>query len=595
MPARCCQFAVRWLLIFVLYSYFNRRLHMFPQLFLSMRHYRKRDLVKDLAAGLIVGIVAIPLAIAFGIASGVSPTEGLITAIVGGFIVSFLGGSKVQIGGPTGAFIVIVYGIIQQYGVGGLALATLMAGVILLFMGFLRLGSVIRFVPYPIIVGFTGGIAVTIFTTQVKDLLGLGALSLPGDFLGKWQVYLHAMDRITPLSLLFGLLSIVLIFLTPRLTRKIPGSLVAIVLLTPVSYFLGKWGGARPEVIGDHFAIAGAMPHFVVPDLSWEHMRMLLPSALAIAMLGAIESLLSASVADGMISAKHDSNMELVAQGVANMVVPFIGGIPVTGAIARTMTNINNGGRTPIAGLVHSAVLLLILILLGPVAVHIPMAVLAGVLAVVAYNMSGWRSFVAIFRGPREDSAVLLVTFLLTVLLDLPTAIGIGVLLAMLFLLKRVIKASGITLVGTKGEPVRCGEIASDPDIDLPRGVEMYEIEGPFFFGIANRFDDIMRERHRTLRARILRMRHVPFVDATAIYNLKTIILHHRQFKTQLVLSGVQPQVLEVLRHSGVVSLLGEENVTPHIAAARERVIAFLRANYPEEYAEWREAAAHGE
>lgn len=559
---------------------------MTPQLFKDLRCYRKADFFKDLTAGIIVGIVALPLAIAFGIASGVSPTEGLITAIIGGFLVSLLGGSKVQIGGPTGAFIVIVYGIIQQHGIDGLALATLMAGIILIALGVLRLGTVIRFVPYPIIVGFTAGIAVTIFSTQIKDLLGLQISDLPGDFLGKWAVYFQNLSTFNWISLVFGIASIVIIILTPRFSKKIPGSLVALIVLTIVSYILDRMGLMRPENIGDNFTIQSAMPQLVIPHIMIERLNALLPSAFTIAMLGAIESLLSASVADGVIGAKHDSNMELVGQGVANVVVPFIGGIPVTGAIARTMTNINNGGKTPVAGIIHAIVLLLILLFLSPLTAHIPMAALAGVLVIVSYNMSGWRSFIAIFKGPRGDSMVLVVTFILTVLLDLTVAIGIGLILAVLVLLKRIIKASGITLIGQKGGGVTAGQIKSDPKIDLPKGVEMYEIDGPFFFGIANRFDDIMRDRHRDMRARILRMRSVPFVDSTAIYNLKTIIIHHKQFKTQLILSGVQPQVMEVLQQTGVVELIGEKNVTPHISAARARTIEFLKETYPEEYPE---------
>lgn len=559
---------------------------MTPQLFKDMRCYSKADFFKDLTAGIIVGIVALPLAIAFGIASGVSPTEGLITAIIGGFLVSFLGGSKVQIGGPTGAFIVIVYGIIQQHGIDGLVLATLMAGIILILLGVLRLGTIIRFVPYPIIVGFTAGIAITIFSTQIKDLLGLQISDLPGDFIGKWAVYFQNISTLQLVSIIFGISSIIIILITPRFSKKIPGSLVALIILTLASFIMERMGLVRPENIGDNFTIQSAMPQLVIPHITLERLNDLLPSAFTIAMLGAIESLLSASVADGVIGAKHDSNMELVGQGVANVVVPFFGGIPVTGAIARTMTNINNGGKTPISGIVHAVTLLLILLFLSPLTAHIPMAALAGVLVIVSYNMSGWRSFIAIFKGPKGDSMVLVVTFLLTVLLDLTIAIGIGLVLAVLVLLKRIMKASGITLIGQQGGGLEAGQIASDPKIDLPKGVEMYEIDGPFFFGIANRFDDIMRERHRDMRARILRMRSVPFVDSTAIYNLKTIIRHQKQFGTQLILSGVQPQVLEVLKQTGVVDLLGEENVTPHISAARARTIEFLKETYPEEYPE---------
>lgn len=552
-----------------------------PQLFKDLRDYNKETFFKDLTAGIIVGVVALPLAIAFGIASGVSPTEGLITAIIGGFLVSLLGGSKVQIGGPTGAFIVIVFGIIQKHGIDGLALATLMAGVMLVLLGLLRLGSLIKFVPYPIIVGFTAGIAVTIFTTQVKDLFGLQVTDLPGDFLGKWEAYFGAFGTTSWMALLFGLAAIAIIVLVPKINKNLPSSLIALIVLTLVSVLLGYLGIARPENIGDRYTIEAGLPNLVMPVVTIERLQQLFPAAFTIAMLGAIESLLSASVADGMIGAKSDSNMELVGQGVANIVVPFFGGIPVTGAIARTMTNINNGGRTPVAGIIHAVVLLLILLVLSPLTSHIPMAVLAGVLVVVSYNMSGWRSFIAIFKGPKGDSLVMVITFLLTVLIDLTVAIGIGMVLAILILLKRVLDASEINLIDDKNRH------PESTKLDLPKCIEVYEIEGPFFFGIANRFDETMRNMPGNPRARIIRMRMVPFVDTTAIHNLKTMIELHKESQTQIILSGVQPAVLETLRQSGVVDLLGEENVTPHISLAVERAMEFLKTHYPHDYEQW--------
>ncbi|WP_288946738.1 sulfate permease [uncultured Porphyromonas sp.] len=552
-----------------------------PQLFKDLRDYNKETFFKDLTAGIIVGVVALPLAIAFGIASGVSPTEGLITAIIGGFLVSLLGGSKVQIGGPTGAFIVIVFGIIQKHGIDGLALATLMAGVMLVLLGLLRLGSLIKFVPYPIIVGFTAGIAVTIFTTQVKDLFGLQVTNLPGDFLGKWEAYFGAFGTTSWMALLFGLAAIAIIVLVPKINKNLPSSLIALIVLTLVSVLLGYLGIARPENIGDRYTIEAGLPNLVMPVVTIERLQQLFPAAFTIAMLGAIESLLSASVADGMIGAKSDSNMELVGQGVANIVVPFFGGIPVTGAIARTMTNINNGGRTPVAGIIHAVVLLLILLVLSPLTSHIPMAVLAGVLVVVSYNMSGWRSFIAIFKGPKGDSLVMVITFLLTVLIDLTVAIGIGMVLAILILLKRVLDASEINLIDDKNRH------PESTKLDLPKCIEVYEIEGPFFFGIANRFDETMRNMPGNPRARIIRMRMVPFVDTTAIHNLKTMIELHKESQTQIILSGVQPAVLETLRQSGVVDLLGEENVTPHISLAVERAMEFLKTHYPHDYEQW--------
>ncbi len=552
-----------------------------PQLFKDLRDYNKETFFKDLTAGIIVGVVALPLAIAFGIASGVSPTEGLITAIIGGFLVSLLGGSKVQIGGPTGAFIVIVFGIIQKHGIDGLALATLMAGVMLVLLGLLRLGSLIKFVPYPIIVGFTAGIAVTIFTTQVKDLFGLQVTDLPGDFLGKWEAYFGAFGTTSWMALLFGLAAIAIIVLVPKINKNLPSSLIALIVLTLVSVLLGYLGIARPENIGDRYTIEAGLPNLVMPVVTIERLQQLFLAAFTIAMLGAIESLLSASVADGMIGAKSDSNMELVGQGVANIVMPFFGGIPVTGAIARTMTNINNGGRTPVAGIIHAVVLLLILLVLSPLTSHIPMAVLAGVLVVVSYNMSGWRSFIAIFKGPKGDSLVMVITFLLTVLIDLTVAIGIGMVLAILILLKRVLDASEINLIDDKNRH------PESTKLDLPKCIEVYEIEGPFFFGIANRFDETMRNMPGNPRARIIRMRMVPFVDTTAIHNLKTMIELHKESQTQIILSGVQPAVLETLRQSGVVDLLGEENVTPHISLAVERAMEFLKTHYPHDYEQW--------
>lgn len=552
-----------------------------PQLFKDLRDYNKETFLKDLTAGIIVGVVALPLAIAFGIASGVSPTEGLITAIIGGFLVSLLGGSKVQIGGPTGAFIVIVFGIIQKHGIDGLALATLMAGVMLVLLGLLRLGSLIKFVPYPIIIGFTAGIAVTIFTTQVKDLFGLQVTDLPGDFLGKWEAYFSAFGTTSWMALLFGLAAIAIIILVPKLNKNLPSSLIALIVLTLMSVLLGYLGIARPENIGDRYTIEAGLPNLVMPVVTIERLQQLFPAAFTIAMLGAIESLLSASVADGMIGAKSDSNMELVGQGVANIVVPFFGGIPVTGAIARTMTNINNGGRTPVAGIIHAVVLLLILLVLSPLTSHIPMAVLAGVLVVVSYNMSGWRSFIAIFKGPKGDSLVMVITFLLTVLIDLTVAIGIGMVLAILILLKRVLDASEINLIDDENRH------PESTKLDLPKCIEVYEIEGPFFFGIANRFEETMRNMPGNPRARIIRMRMVPFVDTTAIHNLKTMIELHKESQTQIILSGVQPAVLETLRQSGVVDLLGEENVTPHISLAVERAMEFLKTHYPHDYEQW--------
>lgn len=546
-----------------------------PKLFDTLKNYSARTFAQDAMSGIIVGIVALPLAIAFGIASGVSPEVGIFTAILGGFIVSLLGGSNVQIGGPTGAFIVIVYGIIQRYGIDGLIVATFMAGVLLIVMGALKLGTLIKFIPYPIIVGFTAGIAITIFSTQINDLFGLGLTQLPGDFLGKWGRYLGAFTNISLLPFLFGIASILIIAFTPRLSKKIPGSLVAIVLLSLLAYLLKHFAHLEGlECIGDRYTIQTTLPRPVFPTLSIETVRELFPSAFTIALLGAIESLLSASVADGVTGDRHRSNTELIAQGAANLVVPIFGGIPVTGAIARTMTNINNGGKTPVAGLIHTIVLLLLLLFLGSLMDYIPMAVLAGVLVIVSYNMSGWRSIVGILRGPRADIAVMVVTFALTVLLDLTVAIEIGLLLAMLIFMRRMIesvhiKVSEDTLHLDLEEQKH--HTLQHECINIPKGVEVYEIEGPFFFGIANQFEEAVTAVGRTSRVRIVRMRFVSFMDSTGLHNLTNLVRICKMNRVHLILSGVNTTVLHTLLVSGLLQELGQENVLPNIHLALQR------------------------
>lgn len=550
-----------------------------PQLFQSLRDYNREKFAKDVMAGLIVGIVALPLAIAFGIASGVSPEKGLITAIIGGFIVSFLGGSSVQIGGPTGAFIVIVYGIIQQFGVEGLAIATFMAGLLLLLLGFLRLGTVIRFIPYPIIIGFTSGIAVTIFTTQIKDFFGLTTESLPGDFIGKWEVYFHSFNTLQWTATLIGLLTIAIIFLFPKISKRIPGSLIAIIVMTLLVYVLNKFTTlSGMETIGDRFSFSASLPQAESLGLSMEKIRQLLPSAFTIAMLGAIESLLSASVADGAINEKHNSNMELIAQGTANIVVPFFGGIPVTGAIARTMTNIKNGGKSPIAGIVHTIVLLLIMLFLGQLTAYIPMACLAGILMVVSFNMSEIKSFTAILKGPIGDRAVLLVTFLLTVLIDLTIAIEIGMLLSVLLFMRRTYLATDIIL--HKNHIDLDNEVAPSTQeeiLKVPEGVEVFEINGPFFFGIANRFEEVTKLVGKRPQIRILRMRRVPFMDATGAHNLKMMVKACQKEGIALILSGVNKSVHETLTQVEITALLGEENICPDIHRAIEQAQCLLQ------------------
>lgn len=546
----------------------------------SLKGYNRGMLTRDLLAGLIVGIVALPMAIAFAIASGVSPEVGLITAVIGGFVVSALGGSSVQIGGPTGAFIVIVLGIITEYGMSGLLVATLMAGILLVLMGLLRLGTLIKFIPYPIILGFTAGIAVTIFTTQINDLFGLGLTSLPKEFVPKWGVLLSSLGQTHWLTLAVGLGSIVIIQLTPRLTKVIPGSLVAIVVMTILGYVLKTYCGITELVtIGDRYQISTSLPPLVAPELSWELVERLISPAFTIALLGAIESLLSASVADGVIGERHRSNTELVAQGVANIIVPFVGGIPVTGAIARTMTNINNGGRSPIAGMTHAVVLLVTFLFLMPLMAYIPMAVLAGVLVVISYNMSGWRSVRASLRGPKSDVAVLVVTFLLTVIFDLTIAIELGLLLAMLLFMQRMVESTRILVSRGELELHASGDDGHQGQserLTLPEGVEVYEIEGPFFFGIANRFEEVTSVTQAAPPVRILRMRSVPFMDSTAVRNLGILVATSKRSGTRLILSGVNERVHSTLRATGLADLIGDTYICPDIHRALEVASVYI-------------------
>ena len=550
-----------------------------PKLWDSIKTYTKEKFFGDLMSGIIVGIVALPLAIAFGIASGVSPEKGIITAIIGGFVVSFLGGSSVQIGGPTGAFIVIVYGIIQNFGIEGLTVATLLAGIFLVLMGLLRLGTVIKFIPYPTIVGFTSGIALTIFTTQVKDLFGMTIDKMPGDFVSKWVVYAQHLGSVSWISLLVGLLSIALIVLTPRVSKKIPGSLVAIVVMTVAAYFLREYCGITGlETIGDRFEINAALPAPARISLNLDTVHLLLPSAFTIAMLGAIESLLSATVADGVTGDRHRSNTELIAQGAANIIVPVFGGIPVTGAIARTMTNINNGGSTPVAGLIHAAVLLLILLFLGPLTRHIPMACLAGVLVVVSYNMSEWRTFRSLLKNPAHDVMVLLVTFFLTVIFDLTIAIEIGLLLAMVLFMRRMMETTQVSVSTDRLDLSADSEIRHDDEVlKIPSGVEVYEIDGPFFFGVANKFDECMKQLSTKPRIRIIRMRKVPFIDSTGLHNLESLCRLSQREHIHIILSGVNDQVRAMIMKSRIDERIGRENICGDIHEALARAADTLQ------------------
>ena len=557
-----------------------------PKFISVLKNYDRKTFSADLMAGVIVGIVALPLAIAFGIASGVTPEKGIITAIVAGMFISLFGGSKVQIGGPTGAFIIIVYGIIQQYGIQGLTIATLMAGVFLVLLGVLRLGTIIKYIPYPIVVGFTSGIAITIFTTQVKDLLGMHIDKVPADFIEKWGAYIYNIGNIDPWSAAVGIVSVALIASWPMLARlfhlsplkALPGSLVAIIVMTVAALILKEYAGVTTiETIGDRFSINSSLPDAVVPQLTWETVKGLVGPAVTIAVLGAIESLLSATVADGVIGDHHNSNTELIGHGIANIVSPLFGGIPATGAIARTMTNINNGGRTPIAGIIHAIVLLLIFLFLMPLAQYIPMACLAGVLVVVAYGMSGWRSFLAMMRNPKSDVTVLLLTFILTIIFDLTIAIEFGLICACLLFMRRMAETTDVHAV--------LDEIDLNDDADMergnlehltiPEGVEVYEINGPYFFGAGNRFEDIMARYGSHPKVRIIRMRKVPFIDSTGLHNLENMCLMSQKEGVTVVLSGVNPKVEAVLKRNNFNQLLGEANICNHIdlALARAREI----------------------
>ncbi len=544
-----------------------------PKLFSTFKNgYNKQTLVQDLLAGVIVGIVALPLAIAFGIASGATPEAGILTAIVAGFIISFFGGSKVQIGGPTGAFIVIVYGIIQEYGMNGLMIATFMAGAFLILMGVLHLGTIIKYIPYPIVVGFTSGIALTIFATQIKDLFGLQIESVPAGFIDKWAVYAQHFDTVSWWSLLIGVASILIIVFTPKVSRRVPGSLVAIVLMTVATLLLKRAGVTGIETIGDRFTISSSLPQPEVPSINWETITRLAQPAMVIAMLGAIESLLSAAVADGVIGDRHDSNQELMAQGIANMVSPLIGGIPATGAIARTMTNINNGGRTPVAGIAHAIVLALIYLFLMPLVQYIPMSCLAGVLVVVSYNMSEWRSFKAILKNPKSDIIVLLVTFFLTVIFDLTVAIEVGVLIACLLCMKRMAETTNVSVLSDEIDPNADSDVLGNLEhLTIPEGVKVYEINGPYFFGIGNKFEEMMGDMGGRAKVRIIRMRKVPFIDSTGVHNLSNMCRMCAQMGVKVVLSGVNPSVMKVLKDAGMDELVGQENICSHISIALER------------------------
>ncbi|PIR19947.1 MAG: sodium-independent anion transporter [Deltaproteobacteria bacterium CG11_big_fil_rev_8_21_14_0_20_47_16] len=554
----------------------NRDAVFFPKILTTLKHYSIQQLGKDLAAGVIVGIVALPLAIAFAIASGVTPDRGLATAIVAGFLISSLGGSRVQIGGPTGAFVVIVYGIVQKFGVDGLIISTLIAGVLLILMGSLRLGAIIKFIPYPLTVGFTAGIAVVIFTSQVKDFFGFPMATLPSEFIDKWEAYFHALPQLDPVTVTLATSAFAILILWPKVTHRIPGSIIAIVLLTVVAYFFQL----PVETIGSRFGeLSSGFPQPHWPHASLSEIKQLIPSAMTIALLGAIESLLSATVADGMIESHHRSNTELIAQGIANIASPLFGGIPATGAIARTATNVKNGGRTPIAGITHALVLLLIVLLFGKWASLIPLCVLSAILMMVAYHMSEWRSFKSLLRAPRMDVAVLLTTFILTVLLDLTVAVEIGLLMAAALFVKRMTDA---TTVRSLTKALSDAEQQNHDDhVDparIPKGVEVYEVEGAFFFGAAETLRNALTIVETPPKVMILRLRHVLALDATGIRAILDICRWCRRAGATLILSGVHAQPLIALEQAGSLDTIGMENVLGTFDEALNRAVNVLRA-----------------
>ena len=510
----------------------------------------KKQFTADILSGIVVGIIALPLAIAFAVASGVSPEKGIITAIIAGFIISFLGGSRVQIGGPTGAFIVIVFGIVAKYGINGLLISTILSGILLILFGVLGLGSLLKYFPYPLVVGFTSGIAVVIFSTQIRDALGLEIDKVPSDFIEKWQVYFSHLNHINWYALAIAIITILIVVFSTKLTKKIPGSFIAIIAITAVvQYFkipvttIESFFGEIPNKI-----------HFAVPTFDFHNLSKYLAPALIIALLGSIESLLSAVVSDGMIGGNHRSNTELIAQGIANIVTPFFGGIPATGAIARTATNVKNGGRTPISGMVHAITLLLIMLLLGKWAKLIPMAALAGILIVVAYNMSEWRQFKAILRGSKFDITILLVVFLLTVFVDLTVAIEIGVVLSALLFMKRM--SDSVIKVPQEVD----SDLIADYS-DLPKGISVYEINGPLFFASAKHYTETLKATGFKSEIIIIRMRHVPFIDSTGLHNFKDVVKILKNSGTTIILSGVNDRVMEDLKTYGFIDIIGKDNI----------------------------------
>lgn len=527
-----------------------------PKLITCIKDYNKQQFLKDLSSGIIVAIIALPLSIALAIASGVSPEKGLYTAIIGGFIVSFLGGSKVQIGGPTGAFVIIVYGIIEKYGLDGLIISTIMAGLFLTIMGFLKLGSLIRFIPASITSGFTSGIAVVIFSTQIKDFLGLSIKSVPSEFIHKWGAYFKNLNTFNPQSLLISLLTLGCIIFWPKINKKIPSAFLAIILTTVITLTFNLDTPTIGSVFGN---LSSSLPSLSIPSVNLSTILSLVFPALTIAILAAVESLLSAVVADNMIDGRHRSNMELVAQGFANIFSGLFGGIPVTGAIARTAANIKNGGRTPVAGMVHSVILLLIMFLFMPYVKLIPMASLAAILVMVSYNMGEWDAFKNLLKAPKSDSLIFIVTFLLTVFFDLVFAIGVGVVLSSLLFMRKMAEFTSVKSIIDDIDSVDLLEIKST--LKYPEDVAMYEINGPFFFGATDKFISAIRDISSMPKILIIKMDKVPIMDSTAYHSFEMLLDICNKENTKLLLLNVQPQPLNTLKKYGFVDKIGNKNV----------------------------------
>ena len=547
-----------------------------PKLFTTLKTYDRAQFLADLTAGVIVGIVALPLAIAFAIASGVPPERGLYTAVIAGFLISALGGSRVQIGGPTGAFVVIVYGIVQQYGVDGLTIATLMAGLILIGFGLAKLGAAIKFIPFPVVTGFTAAIGAIIFVQQIRDALGLQLAKAPAEVLERLAAYADRIDTVNPYAVGVTAVTVIIVLFWPRLSRTIPAPFVALMATTVGVHALGL----PVETIGSRFGqISAGLPHPHIPLIALADLRRLVAPAFTIAALGAIESLLSAVVADGMIGGRHRSNMELIAQGVANLASPLFGGIPATGAIARTATNIKSGARTPVAGMVHALTLLLITLFFGRWAALIPLATLAAIVLVVAYRLSEWRVFGVELRAPKSDAIVMVTTFLLTVLVDLTTAISVGMVLAAFLFMKRMAEVTNVTMVTREFEEPAPGKGDDAGAIfrrKVPPGVEVYEINGPFFFGAAEKFKDTLSQISKKPRVLIIRMRNVPAIDSTAMHALRDLIRRTRRDGTLVLLSDVHSQPLIALGRSELLDEIGEDhlfgNVDEALQAARSHL-----------------------